>query len=590
MSTSSPLLPIHKSATMQPNTLNQNTKPIRRTHWLILLVIALPAVAYLAFSVSPSRVDLTPGAIATRLAQLRIQSTESSPSSSSSSTEIEQDADTHDLQLATEQFSIFRHTGGIGPYVQYPGFGLSLEPPQNCVIKQVHMLARHTERYPTAGKTFNKTVAKLQAPNVELRGGLALFKDYEYFVSDWKMYGQLTRTGPYNGVREAVVMGQRLAERYADLAQSVVEELPVFAGSSSRVVETAKMFVKGFQDSIGETKARVIVIPETKESGADTLTPSKSCSLFQKNKQSHKYHNFFLKYFASTVKRLQSLTSADISLHDVQNLMEMCYFELNVKQNSRICSLFTSEEHTAYGYTRSLRYYYRNGPGATYSSNMGSLYANATLKLLQQSSADSNATESLPFYFSFSHDTDLNFFYSLLGFFSGKSPLPYNYMDHLHPWVYGSLTPMGGNIIFEKLECIDDGDDSSSSDYSQNSQLLSTKLGENMQFYDDVDETTDPEPEDEDEEDQHRRRSKRNNGVNEYIRLVINDAVVPIPHCQSGPQMTCSLEDFIDIISDKIAQNPYNICEIDPELPQDIKFFWNWKNYSDDSKAELIYD
>lgn len=451
-----------------------------------------------------------------------------------------QDAGSAPSQVALDQFNLFQHTGGLGPFVQYTGFGIPFTAalPNQCTLKQVHMLARHTERYPTPEKTFAQTISKLQTPGIKRAGALQFLDTYKYFITDPEaQYGRLTHTGPYNGVDHARNIGKQFRNRYKDLyfnwtfsKFSTLDNfekkvLPVFAGSSTRVLRTAELFMDGFFEP--QEGRRLISISERPSSGGNSLTPDKACPQYDKEYSHLNYHKFFHKYFAEARERLQADLSWDddssaieVTFEDTQNMIEMCYFELNTKISSEFCELFTDNEHVLYGYTRALRYYYRNGPGNPLSPSIGSVYAEGLRKLLTEPESSS----TLPFYFSFSHDSHLNFFLAFLGFFDGHDKvLDYNSFDALHPWIHGLLTPMGATIVFEKLVC---GNDSV------------------------------------------------------FIRLVINDSVVPIPSCQTGPGLTCPLDQFVRFLTDRIEKNPYvKDCGLDESLPTEIDFFWSWEEH-----------
>ena len=435
-------------------------------------------------------------------------------------------------QKSRERFNMFQHTGGLGPYIEHSGIGISVQPPDSCTVEQVHVLARHTERYPTPEKTFHATITKLKGTT---NGSLAFLDTYKFFITDpAKQYGRLTSTGPYNGIAEAKRMGEKYRKRYSSLWTKFQtpepKEIPIFTSSSSRVIATAEQFGNGFLGSGWEQNGgKLVIVSESRSSGGDSLTPDKSCNPYDKEFQHLNYHKFFHKYFANTLVRLQAETSAEITFQDVQNMVEMCYFEINTKEDSEFCKIFTPDEHVAYGYTRALRYFYRNGAGNPLSANVGSIYANATVKLLNQDEND------IPFYISFSHDTHLNFFYSLLGMFSDNhKPLPYHYMDALHPWVHSILTPMGAHIAIEKLSCVE------------------------------------------------------NNEEAKFVRFVINDAVIPYHDCQSGPGYSCPLPEFTKDITQRILENPYSGCNLDPTLPQHISFFWNWRSHVNKQEPEIL--
>jgi hypothetical protein len=75
--------------------------------------------------------------------------------------------------------------------------------------------------------------------------------------------------------------------------------------------------------------------------------------------------NFFYKNFAQTLERLQANLSwkeessaVNVTFDDTQNLVEMCYFELNTNASSDFCDLFIDNVHILYGYTRMKEYPY----------------------------------------------------------------------------------------------------------------------------------------------------------------------------------------------------------------------------------------
>ncbi|KAF5092148.1 hypothetical protein D0Z00_004712, partial [Geotrichum galactomycetum] len=302
------------------------------------------------------------------------------------------------LQVALDQFNLLQHVGGLGPYVQYTGFGIpfTAAPQLQCKVKQVHLLGRHTERYPTAKTTIPSTIAKLQAPGVKRAGALKFLDTYKYFITDPKLqYDQLTYTGPYNGVDHARRFGKQFRNRYNDLyfnwtlshllASNNNTVLPVFAGSSPRVLRTAELFMDGFLKP--NESQKLISISESSSSGGNSLTPDKACTYYNKENANLNDQSFFNKYFAHTRDRLQAdiswqegSSAVNVTFDDTQNLIQMCYYELNTNATSDFCDLFTDNEHVLYGYTRALSYYYQNGPGNPLSRNIGSVYAQGLRK------------------------------------------------------------------------------------------------------------------------------------------------------------------------------------------------------------------
>ncbi|CAI4265580.1 CFF_collapsed_G0002810.mRNA.1.CDS.1 [Saccharomyces cerevisiae] len=66
-------------------------------------------------------------------------------------------------KIGTQKY-IFPFLGGAGPYYSFPGdYGISRDLPEGCEMKQLQMVGRHGERYPTVSlaKTIKSTWYKL---------------------------------------------------------------------------------------------------------------------------------------------------------------------------------------------------------------------------------------------------------------------------------------------------------------------------------------------------------------------------------------------------------------------------------------------
>lgn len=408
-----------------------------------------------------------------------------------------------DLVVFTlEEFNLLQHLGGNGPYVPYKGLATP-SPLPACTVTQVHLLHRHNERYPTsgAGAKFEATLKKLLSANTT--GHLSFLNSYDYFVTDPDaQYGQLTEYG-LNG---AFKKGEKFRHRYGHLFENFHGVFPIFSASSNRDLVTAQHFMRG----LNVDNSKIITVSESHTQGANSLTPDHSCPIYSPG--GDKEAQAYLAVFNATLVKLQKLApNSELSLSDVKNLLEMCAFEITSTGARNFCDVFTEDEHVLNGYGRALRYFFRNGPGHKLSATLGSVYANATLTLLRQES------QTLPAYISFTHDTHINFFLSALGIFSTGN-LSYESPSLDHPWVQGDLTPMGGEIAIEKLQCED---------------------------------------------------------AAEFVRLLINETPVPFYDCTEGPANSCPLKRFADILGARLLDYP-SICLEDSTLPHALTFFWDW--------------
>jgi acid phosphatase len=307
------------------------------------------------------------------------------------------------------KWNILYHLGGNGPWIQKMD-GIvegGVGPPEGCTVEQVHMMSRHAERYPTirAGIRMVNLVDKIKANNVTLSGPLAFVKEWEYFASDPQaMFEQLTTTGPYAGTLDAFTTGVRLRTRYAQLLPGRLPpgggKTSLWASDAGRVVDTARYFAAGFFGLNWKDTAILHVIPETSDRGGDTLTPGDTCLAFDSDtKHGHdqgaaKLVEFSSTYLPAIARRLEKYIShsgpklSDVKFQftndEVYALQEMCGFETTVRGTSPWCGVFTHDEWRSFEYARDIIHFYRAGPGTKYSGAMGSLWLNATARLLLQ--------------------------------------------------------------------------------------------------------------------------------------------------------------------------------------------------------------
>jgi acid phosphatase len=309
------------------------------------------------------------------------------------------------------KWNILYHLGGNGPWIQKVD-GIvegGIGPPGGCKVEQVHMMSRHAERYPTikAGTRMLDLVDRIKSPNVILKGPLAFVKDWEYFSSDPQAdLEQLTTTGPYAGTLDAFTTGVRLRTRYGHLFPSRLPpgggKTSFWASEANRVVDTARYFAAGFFGLNWKDTAELHVIPETSNLGGDTLTPGDTCLAFRGDmKYGHdqgasKLVEFSNTYLPAIAKRLESYISVSgestefrFTNDEIYALQEMCGFETTIRGLSPWCDVFTHDEWASFEYARDVIHFYRAGPGTKYSAAMGSLWLNATARLLVEDGSGS---------------------------------------------------------------------------------------------------------------------------------------------------------------------------------------------------------
>jgi acid phosphatase len=236
-------------------------------------------------------------------------------------------------------------------------------------------------------------------------------------------------------------------------------------------------------------------------------------------------------YLRAIAKRLRKQLAVDkhfkldFTDDEIYAMQEMCGFETIARGKSPWCDVFTRDEWEQFEYARDLMHYYRTGPGNTYSAAIGSLWLNATGKLLAASGTDTTPVSD-PFYFSFTHDSDVVSILSTLGLFldGPNRKLPATRFEPERSWRMSQVVPMGGRIVFERLVCIPD----------------------------------DAQPE--------------SKGI--FIRLNVNDGIVAVPGCARGPGLTCPLKDFLGMLDEKLdeAGSFVKACGLPEGSPAHIEF------------------
>lgn len=318
----------------------------------------------------------------------------------------------------------------------------------------------------------------------------------------------MTSTGPYAGTLSAFGAGTRLRTRYRNLlsTSSVLHPINFWASDSNRVIETARYFATGFfgPDWDCRRAAKLHIIPETPDLGADTLTPGDTCLKYREDLLTgHDYGLIQLSKFRSAylppVSARFQAQNPGIKFTDgeIYSMQEMCGFETLVRGSSPWCNVFTHGDWLNFEYARDIIHYHRAGPGNKYGAVMGWLWLNATSNLLAE------GPDAGGLFFSFVHDGDIVPMLAALDLFPSTTQLPVTHRLKDRAWKMLQVVPMNGRVIFERLIC-----------------EASVK-------------------------DRWSEPSKR---PQHYVRINVNDGIVALPTCSSGPGSSCPLEDFLSMV------------------------------------------
>ncbi|KAL8808112.1 MAG: hypothetical protein Q9200_004407 [Gallowayella weberi] len=390
---------------------------------------------------------------------------------------------------------------------------------------------------------------RIKDSNVTLKGDLDFVNNWPYFsLQPSEDHDQLTTTGPYAGTLSSFAAGTTLRTRYQHLLSPTPHSHPLnlWASDCPRVIETARYFTTGFFgfDWDSNEAAKLHIIPETPDLGANTLTPGDTCLKYRKDLLTgHDYGLIQLAKFRSTylpaiAARFQA-QNPGIRFTDgeIYSMQEMCGFELLVRGSSPWCGVFSHDEWLNFEYARDVIHYYRAGPGNRFGATMGWLWLNATAELLaREASPDAGrlffslrlTRTTSPAQNNSVHDGDIIPMLAALDLFPSQKHLPVTHRPKTRAWKTSQVVPMNGRVIFERLACRPS----------------------------------------ESEQQQHTSEHDY------YIRINVNDGIVALPNCTSGPGSSCPLEEFLALVQRRGREvgDFREVCGLTDEAPSRITF------------------
>ena len=266
--------------------------------------------------------------------------------------------------------------------------------------------------------------------------------------------------------------------------------------------------MRGFEKD--ENQIRVLNIDESKESGANSLTPYKACPAYSPAGGSDQSGEYLERFTKPILARLNDIASGfNFTANDVYGMMELCGYETVIRGSSPFCDLdlFSEDDWLGWEYTADIQYHYNVGYGNRVSGPVGLPWFNATANLLLSQSSD---MEDL--YVSFTHRELPPMVLVAMGLFNNSAfggsestinnTMPLDRINHRRAWKSSHILPFLGNIAIERLEC------------------------EGSYGYDDGD----------------------------YYRVLVNSAPQPLPDCSDGPGTSCSRRDFEKYVQGRVER------------------------------------
>ncbi|CCG84670.1 protein of unknown function [Taphrina deformans PYCC 5710] len=486
------------------------------------------------------------------------------------------------VALAGSSFKPSEHWGQTSPY-RPANFGIDPTGlPAGCSYEQIHVLQRHTERYPTSGAhdAGYMTMFAAKVNRAKVLGDFLPLGRLE-FLRSWE-YELGTASLTPKGAAASAQLGAEFWSKYGRLLYEMPGEVryntslrhspvkPVFRTTNqARMLESARWYISGFFSNPNATSSTelydLVIIPEGGTEN-NTLAAYDSCpSLKVKGKSSqlaeigvNERAKFITRYAARAQKRLQKSLPKNLELttDDVFGMQSLCAYEMAALGASDFCDLFKEQDWRDYDYALSLSMYAGYSYGHPTGRAQGLGYVQELIARLQHRTIDSSTSSvnttfdnnessfghfSQPVIFDATHDAiiisvmtamGLKFFNQTKGFMPsdiGKAPKKPTFR-------LSALTPFGAKLHTEVISCPQDA----IIDYSENQLKYS--------LY-----TTYSQP------------SEKVDNV-EYIRMKLNEGVLPIATelgCQNegAKYGFCTLSEFLRVLEDVEANAQYDeVC------------------------------
>jgi hypothetical protein len=424
------------------------------------------------------------------------------------------------------QPEISQFWGQYSPYFTVPS-EIPTEIPDQCQISFVQILSRHGARDPTASKTkrYNATVQKIHANATSYSKDYAFIKDYEYTLGAdlLSVFGE----------QQMVNSGKKFYYRYQDLARHVTPFIR--SSGQDRVVESAQNWTQGFHD------ARLVDLPSahdgypysilviSEDAGQNNTLDHGLCTVFENSTVGDSAQKEWVDAFIPpiTTRLNMNLPGANLTDEDTIHVMDLCPFNTvasPIGTLSPFCNLFTEQEWRSYDYYQSLGKYYGYSWGNPLGATQGVGFTNELIARLTATPVDDHTStnhtlddseETFPIgaetalYADFSHDNDLTGIFSAMGLYNETQPLLNTTLEDVQEMKGYSASwtvPFAARAYFEKMTCVG-------------------------------------EPE-------------------EYVRVLVNDRVLPLKTCGGDEFGRCTLTAFLESLSFAKAGGHWEECSV----------------------------
>ncbi|GLA51186.1 hypothetical protein AnigIFM63604_007538 [Aspergillus niger] len=334
------------------------------------------------------------------------------------------------------------------------------------------------------------------------------------------------------GWKEATDLGYQLRARYPHFYK---DGSPFYAWANayqyplneSRVIQTARAFVNGYLYEYADTYGTVVSVNSTGSVSAigNSLGPSDMCPAFSSiSSGGNNVTDFDATWTPKALERINSLVSGNLTFDesDILFFPYLCGYESQISGRlSPWCGVFTEDELRNYAYSQDLSYYYKVGPGSVGPAKVLFLpFLNSLLDLLSKgpgqigTNVDGGNFTIPNLIMAFLNDNQIAEMTAAMGIFDDEPSLPIDQLPAHHLYNVANWITMRGTVAFEVLNC--------------------------------------------------EIESRRQTSNKTYVRVLFNDAVYPIAHCQDGPGRSCLLSDYISLLEkkSKVAGSFNEYCNV----------------------------
>ncbi|ORX34928.1 histidine phosphatase superfamily [Kockovaella imperatae] len=383
-------------------------------------------------------------------------------------------------QTASWDPKVFHKLGGFSPWFPSTGvYGVPGYPgqvPDGCSVDQVQVYMRHAEREASGGtargiaalvKKLANSTFQSSDPNIQ-------------YLQTWNYSYPAEYLSPL-GYSDATAAGVAFQHAYSPLLgasfyfNNTGPKIPIRSTDQERVNATANAFAAGMMGFNYSAFSNWLVTPDSSTTFNSTLA-SNNCPAV--NTIDSTANGIFNSYFQPLVRdRLAPLMPGfNLTTNDVGSLMNACPFDsFNRLSPSPICSIFTPEEWLGYNYAYDLNQFDNAGYGGPIGTAWGVGWVAEMIARLNDSAVipvgsvnttlDSNpATFPLnsSVYLDFTHDTSLESSLTAMGLFKAdyNGNVTLDQIDPNRAWQSALISPMGGRLFVERLQCQSTGNQS----------------------------------------------------------------------------------------------------------------------------------